>query len=98
MPTGRRSERSDSAVNPASEPGQSRADVVSAVCRIVERTRDAIGPHKELMIDAWMRWDEATTLEIADEIERLRTLVADNTNKPVMEVRPVTSELVRRWT
>lgn len=38
------------------------------VRHFVQRARDAIGPDRELMIDAWMEWDVATTLAIADDI------------------------------
>lgn len=38
---------------------------------LVERARNAIGPERELMIDAWMRWDLPTTLEVASQLEPL---------------------------
>jgi L-alanine-DL-glutamate epimerase-like enolase superfamily enzyme len=41
----------------------------SHVKQYVARAREAIGPDRELMIDAWMEWDLATTLEIARQIE-----------------------------
>ncbi len=38
---------------------------------LVERARNAIGPERDLMIDAWMRWDLPTTLEVARQLEPL---------------------------
>jgi L-rhamnonate dehydratase len=38
------------------------------VKHFVQRAREAIGPDRELMVDAWMEWDMETTLRIAEEI------------------------------
>lgn len=37
----------------------------------VERIRNLIGPKKPLMIDAWMQWDEETTLAVAERCHSL---------------------------
>lgn len=39
-------------------------DVAAAVWESVRKAREAIGPGPELMIDAWMQWDIATTIEV----------------------------------
>jgi L-alanine-DL-glutamate epimerase-like enolase superfamily enzyme len=50
---------------------QDRRDLVGEVVRRVESARQAIGPDRELMIDAWMEWDVDTTLAIAERIRPL---------------------------
>lgn len=40
----------------------------SHVKDFVRRAREAIGPKRELMVDAWMEWNVATTLAIAEDI------------------------------
>ncbi len=42
--------------------------VVDQVVQHVHRARDLIGPDRDLMIDAWMKWDIETTLAIAERI------------------------------
>ncbi|MBX3438369.1 MAG: mandelate racemase/muconate lactonizing enzyme family protein [Planctomycetaceae bacterium] len=42
--------------------------VIENVCRAVATARRQIGPDCQLMIDAWMRWDVATTLAIAERV------------------------------
>jgi L-rhamnonate dehydratase len=37
----------------------------------VERIRTLIGPKKSLMIDAWMQWDQETTLAVAERCQSL---------------------------
>ena len=37
----------------------------------VQRARETIGPERRLMIDAWMQWDVATTLAIAERLAPL---------------------------
>jgi L-alanine-DL-glutamate epimerase-like enolase superfamily enzyme len=41
------------------------ADRVPEVLRLVEEARRAVGQNSPLMLDAWMRWTVATTLEVA---------------------------------
>ncbi len=48
-----------------------RARRVDEVVRRADAAREAIGPERELMIDAWMEWDVDTTLEIAERIAPL---------------------------
>lgn len=43
------------------------AQRVSVVVDAIRRARDVIGPEKELMIDAWMKWDLKTTLSVAEK-------------------------------
>jgi L-alanine-DL-glutamate epimerase-like enolase superfamily enzyme len=50
---------------------QDRRDLVGDVVRRTEAARAAIGPDRELMIDAWMEWDVDTTLAIAERIQPL---------------------------
>jgi L-rhamnonate dehydratase len=50
---------------------QDRHDLVGEIVRRTEAAREAIGPHRELMIDAWMEWDVETTLAIAERIRPL---------------------------
>ena len=50
--------------------GTDRSETVDRVTERVKANRTAIGPNKALMIDAWMRWDIPTTLEVASAIER----------------------------
>lgn len=38
----------------------------ASVAEAVHRVRELIGPDRELMIDAWMRWDVPTTLKVAE--------------------------------
>ncbi|MFG0297055.1 MAG: mandelate racemase/muconate lactonizing enzyme family protein [Maioricimonas sp. JB045] len=60
-------------VHPKSE--AARKDPAAFIDEVVSRTaaaRDAIGPQRELMIDAWMEWDVAMTLAIARAIEPLQ--------------------------
>ena len=45
--------------------GRTAPDHVGAAVEAVARTRALIGPDRRLMIDAWMRWDLATTLAVA---------------------------------
>ncbi len=45
---------------------------LDSVVDAVWRAREAIGPDRPLMIDAWMRWDLETTLRIAKECEEAR--------------------------
>jgi L-rhamnonate dehydratase len=59
---------------------QDRRDLVGQVVRRVESARQAIGPDRELMIDAWMEWDVDTTLAIA---ERIRPLGIDWIEEPL---------------
>ncbi len=44
------------------------SDRIASVLRAVARARDVIGPARPLMIDAWMKWTVATTLEVAQHI------------------------------
>ncbi|MFV0443655.1 MAG: mandelate racemase/muconate lactonizing enzyme family protein [Planctomycetaceae bacterium] len=49
-------------------------DPLHAVDEIVERVgaaRRAIGPERELMVDAWMKWDVELTLRVAERIAPL---------------------------
>jgi L-rhamnonate dehydratase len=39
-----------------------------SVADAVARARETIGPDRELMIDAWMRWDIPSTLKVAEQI------------------------------
>ena len=41
------------------------------VAALVKRTREAVGLDREVMIDAWMRWDIETTLDVAAQLEGL---------------------------
>jgi L-rhamnonate dehydratase len=41
---------------------------IGAITELVHRTRDAVGPDCELMLDAFGKWDVATTREVADRI------------------------------
>jgi L-alanine-DL-glutamate epimerase-like enolase superfamily enzyme len=41
---------------------------VERIVASVKRARDTIGPTRQLMVDAWMRWDVSTTLAIAEQI------------------------------
>ncbi len=43
-------------------------DLVGEVVRLVEDARRAVGPDCPLMLDAWMRWTVATTLEVAQGV------------------------------
>jgi len=47
-------------------------DPVGSVVQAVTAAREAVGPDRTLMIDAWMKWDVELTLRIAEQIERLR--------------------------
>ncbi len=47
-------------------------DRVEAVAGAVERARAAVGRDCPLMIDAWMKWDVATTLQIAWRLAPLK--------------------------
>lgn len=47
------------------------ANPVDDVVRQVTIARDVLGPERELMIDAWMKWDVDLTLRIAERIEPL---------------------------
>lgn len=38
---------------------------------LVKQARETVGPKREIMIDAWMRWDIETTLNVARELEGL---------------------------
>lgn len=44
-------------------------DRVDGVVTAVEHARSVIGPERGLMLDAWMRWDEPTTLAVAAAVE-----------------------------
>lgn len=44
---------------------------IDALVRAVEAAREAIGPSRELMVDAWMEWDVEMTLAIAERIAPL---------------------------
>jgi len=59
-------------VHPAEEIKADRRAFVSEVVRKVTAAREAIGPDRELMIDAWMEWDVAMTLEIARQVAPLK--------------------------
>ncbi|MGE0377597.1 MAG: mandelate racemase/muconate lactonizing enzyme family protein, partial [Planctomycetaceae bacterium] len=41
---------------------------IDCVTRAVAEARRKIGPHRKLMIDAWMRWDVETTLAVAAQV------------------------------
>ncbi len=41
---------------------------VDGVVDLVKKARNLIGPDCPLMLDAWMRWDLATTLAVADKV------------------------------
>ena len=41
------------------------------VAASVRRARDVVGPDREVMIDAWMRWDIETTLDVAAQLDGL---------------------------
>lgn len=45
---------------------------VRGVVERVRRARDCIGPDRPLMLDAWMRWDVATTLAVAEAVAPYR--------------------------
>jgi L-rhamnonate dehydratase len=47
----------------------SEGQVAERVARKVDAARAVIGPDRQLMIDAWMRWDVETTLAIARLVE-----------------------------
>ena len=47
------------------------ADRVEAVTGAVERARAVVGPECLLMVDAWMKWDVATTLAVAERVAPL---------------------------
>ncbi len=47
------------------------ASLVTQVVERVHAAREAIGPNRELMIDAWMEWDIETTLGVAEQIASL---------------------------
>jgi L-rhamnonate dehydratase len=44
------------------------SDPVAAAVGWVNQSRAVIGPDRPLMIDAWMRWNVATTLAIAEQV------------------------------
>lgn len=46
-------------------------DRAESVVAAVERARAAIGPDRALMLDAWMRWDIETTLQVAGAVQPL---------------------------
>jgi len=46
------------------------SDPIAAAVDFVERSRLAIGPRCPLMIDAWMKWNVATTLAVAERVAR----------------------------
>lgn len=48
---------------------QSQAARVDGFVAKVSEAREAIGPDRPLMVDAWMTWDVATTLEFAQRVE-----------------------------
>jgi L-alanine-DL-glutamate epimerase-like enolase superfamily enzyme len=50
---------------------QDRCDLIGEVAHRTEAARAVIGPHRALMIDAWMEWDVDTTLAIAERIRPL---------------------------
>lgn len=47
---------------------QGPTDLATEVADAVRRAREAIGPDRELYVDAWMEWDVALTLRIAERI------------------------------
>ena len=47
-------------------------DPVTDIVRRVAAAREAIGPLRPLMIDAWMKWDVELTLRIAERVEPLK--------------------------
>ncbi len=47
-------------------------DDISATVQTIEQARSRIGPDCPLMIDAWMLWDLATTLKVANETANCR--------------------------
>ena len=49
----------------------SGADPVTAVVAAVQRLRSRLNSDQQLMLDAWMRWDVATTLAVDREIQGL---------------------------
>lgn len=51
---------------------QKTDDPITATVRAIETARSRIGPDCPLMIDAWMKWDLATTLRVADEAAKYR--------------------------
>lgn len=48
--------------------GHAETDLETSVVRAVEQARAAIGRDCELMLDAWMKWDIASTLAIAEQV------------------------------
>jgi L-alanine-DL-glutamate epimerase-like enolase superfamily enzyme len=44
-------------------------DPVSEAVEAVARARSLVGPDRDLMIDAWMKWDVPTTLEVARQTQ-----------------------------
>jgi L-rhamnonate dehydratase len=48
--------------------GHRASDDVATVARAVEKARAVVGRDCPLMLDAWMRWDVATTLSVAEQI------------------------------
>ncbi len=46
-------------------------DRIDGIVRAVEQAWALLGPETGLMLDAWMRWDEATTLAVAEAVEPL---------------------------
>jgi L-rhamnonate dehydratase len=49
-----------------------KSDPVGDIVRKITAARRAIGPDRDLMVDAWMLWNVDMTLRIAERIERLR--------------------------
>ncbi|QDT34315.1 mandelate racemase/muconate lactonizing enzyme family protein [Thalassoglobus polymorphus] len=52
--------------------GLSTSKLVDQLVKKVERAREAIGPNRKLMVDAWMKWDLETTLRFAAQAEPYR--------------------------
>tara|TARA_B100000029_G_scaffold56259_1_gene50944 strand:- start:16 stop:1092 length:1077 start_codon:yes stop_codon:yes gene_type:complete len=46
-------------------------DRVARVIDTVQQARDLVGPGVPLMVDAWMKWDLRTTLDVASGVEEL---------------------------
>jgi L-rhamnonate dehydratase len=44
------------------------SDWITRTVESIRRAREAIGPERQLMVDAWMEWDVESTLHIAREI------------------------------
>ncbi|QDU39060.1 L-rhamnonate dehydratase [Maioricimonas rarisocia] len=60
-------------VHPRSEAAlQDRSAFIEEIVSRTAAAREAIGPERELMIDAWMEWDVPMTLAVAREIEPLQ--------------------------